>query len=99
MHDPKASDLKQPYGIALTELLSPRIGVFPGIADYFDVAKLVRGGLAEHKRIQRPRHRASHGFTAIVVVMRVGDKDCIGTDVWREIVSEPNAARVWIDKN
>jgi len=34
-----------------------------------------------------------------VVVVWVGDEDRVGMDVWREIVSKPNAAGVWIDKD
>src|SRR5213594_1169743 len=99
MHDAKASHLEQPNGIDLTEFLAPRVGVFPGISDHCDVAKLVGARLAQDGGVRRPRHRASLGYTAIVVVMWVGDENRVGTYAWREIVSEPNAAGVWIDQN
>src|SRR5437016_7106485 len=70
MHDTQASDLDQPDGVALAELLAPRIGVFPAISNHRDVANLIGARLAQDRNIRCPRNRAPHRFTAIVVVMR-----------------------------
>src|SRR5438552_1614868 len=99
MHDTEASDLDRPNGVALAEFLAPRVSMFPGISDHRDVANLVGAGLAQDESIRRPRHRPAHRFTAVVVVMWVGDQDSVGPEVRREIVSQPNAAGVWIDEH
>src|SRR5689334_11616048 len=99
MHDAKATHLEQPNGIDLTEFLAPRVGVLPGVTDYRDVTKLVGAGLTQDESVREPRHRASLGFTPIVVVVWVGDEDHVGMNVCGEIVSKPNAAGVWIEEN
>src|SRR5919109_2542972 len=99
MHDMQVSDFEPPNGVDLAEFLAPRVRVFSGISDHRNVSDLVGAGTAQNQSVRGPRDRPPHRFTAVVVVMWVGDQDSVSVEVRREIIAYPNAARVRIDEN
>jgi hypothetical protein len=95
--DPKAANFKHPNGVDLTKLLTPGVRVLSGKPDRRNIADSLRARVPQNERVLRPWNRPAHRFTAVVVVMWVGNQDGVGMKVWRKIISQPNATCIRIE--
>src|SRR6185436_11031345 len=99
MDDSQSGDFNQPNGVALAKFLTPGIGVLSGKSLDDKISKLIRSRTAQNRNVRRPRKRAAHGFTTIMIIMRMRNQDGVGVDVCRKIIANPHSAGIRIDEN